>query len=164
MVHAQSELLYRHLKRTFVPSSCRATGFLPQTAGPEWERGRHARCYAKTKAPCRVLPAGRLELIRLNEAASLNLRVRYHASGFRRCQCSRDVAGHHPDLRLKGPSCFFRLSAASNDSLNSLAIAAVMALPPRGMLRKKNFPGSMNKMFVVRAPISNSSEHSPTSG
>src|SRR6478735_7098898 len=55
-------------------------------------------------------------------------------------------------------------TAATNDSLNSLAIAAVIALPPRGMLRKKILPDSMKRMFVVRAPISSNNEQSPASG
>src|SRR5882724_3963142 len=62
------------------------------------------------------------------------------------------------------PSRFLRVSAAANDSLNSLAIAAVIALPPSGMLRKKILPDSMKRMFVVRAPISSNNEQSPTSG
>src|SRR5205809_12156 len=56
------------------------------------------------------------------------------------------------------PSRFFRASAAPNDSLNSLATAAVIELLPMGRLREKIRPASIKRTLVVRAPISSSSE------
>src|ERR1043166_3491966 len=45
--------------------------------------------------------------------------------------------------RLTNPSRFFRNSASASDSLNSLAIAAVIDAPPIGTLREKILPASM---------------------
>ena len=59
---------------------------------------------------------------------------------------------------LTKPSRFLRNSAAENGSPNSFAMAAVTELPPIGTLREKIFDGSMKRRFVVRAPISTSSE------
>src|SRR5438128_10566884 len=71
---------------------------------------------------------------------------------------SGSVGSAYTPPRLTQPSRFLRDSAAANGSPNSLAIAAVIELPPIGMLREKTLAGSIKRRFVVRAPISTSNE------
>src|SRR5216110_1473611 len=66
---------------------------------------------------------------------------------------SGSVGSAYAPPRLTKPSRFLRDSAAANGSPNSLAIAAVIELPPIGMLREKTFAGSIKRRFVVRADI-----------